>query len=838
MVHRPAVQVNRFSWSNNANTDKHLDGKRREFRNSRKYPNSSSLFPPQQASLVSQERLQAVVQKVARSNKFKGKRQQVLVIKEQQTNEHKVVTSLAHSRQKVEGGNQQDFSYEYHKESGTDVIASIYQYKTSMQLVKPSGNQKEQDTKQSHVHQSDVMGDAIKVERGELIARTDHTAPKHSCSYVKEDDYSLVNLNKQFFVQLACMFMVIGNVIKSVTSLNVLNLKRVIGLATLECVGWERCVIAGSLATVLPYGFGGKRSYAYGSLNSIIYASWIRYFGRYIYNLDFEYATRGSFKLVYSYIRVFNSSRMIWNQATLSSEFATLYCNKLYTLVYLLSEWSFSGIIIYDKYHRQFLFGLTLVCKAILLNQCFLLHSCVNWEELRPLVTSRAYGIKEGFNPCVIQKQFMHWYALVSLSPLSLLSLTILLCYFYYCCFYYYCYYFIVTDLYKTITSLSLSLLLSLYIYLLCSLLLLTIWCWCNPAHIVTLAYFSLLLLAIWCWCNPVHIDTVVLSCLGLSFSLLLLTVWCWCNPAHPVALAYFSLLLWAIWCWCNPVHIDTVVLSCLGLSFSLLLLTVWCWCNPAHPVALAYFSLLLWAIWCWCNPVHIDTVVLSCLGLSFSLLLLTVWCWCNPAHPVALAYFSLLLWAIWCWCNPVHIDTVVLSCLGLSFSLLLLTVWCWCNPAHPVALAYFSLLLWAIWCWCNPVHIDTVVLSCCLLSFLELSLAGYDDELLLAVGAFYRTEGLRIDGNSCLYLLSPPAPAPHSKCLGQSVARFRRPFESRPADPARRERFLHLITQPGTSGVIPATAAIASTPRPLDRAEGPSAAHRRGFQCRRRLKF
>ena len=383
---------------------------------------------------------------------------------------------------------------------------------------------------------------------------------------------------------------------------------------------------------------------------------------------------------------------MIWNQATLSSEFATLYCNKLYTLVYLLSEWSFSGIIIYDKYYRQFLFGLTLVCKAILLNQCFLLHSCVNWEELQPLVTSRAYGIKEGFNPCVIQKQFMPWYALVSLSPLSLLSLTILLCYFYYCCFYYYCYYFIVTDLYKTITSLSFSLLLSLYISFLCSLLLLTVWCESNPAHTVTLAYFSLLLLAVWCWSNPVHTDTVVYSCLGLSFSLLLLTVWCESNPAHTI--------------------------------------------------------------------------------------------------------------------------TVV----------------------------YLSLLLLAVWCRSNPVHTDTVVYSYCLLSFLELSLAGYDDELLLAVGALYlfnyRTEGLRIDGNSCLYLLSPPAPAPHSKCLGQSVARFKRPFESRPADPARRERFLHLVTQPGTSGVISATAAISATPRPLDRAEGPSSAHRRGFQCRRRLKF
>ena len=279
------------------------------------------------------------------------------------------------------------------------------------------------------------------------------------------------------------------------------------------------------------------------------------------------------------------------------------------------------------------------------------------------------------------------------------------------------------------------------------------------------------------------------------------------------------------------------MVYSCLGLSLSLLLLTIWCWSNPAHTVTLAYFSLLLLAIWCRSNPVHIDTVVFSCLGLSFSLLLLTVWCGSNPAHPVALAYFSLLLLAVWCWRNPVHTDTVVYSCLGLSFSLLLLTIWCWSNPAHTVTLAYFSLLLLAIWCRSNPVHIDTVVFSC-----LGLSLAGYDDELLLAVGAFYlfnyRTEGLRIDGNSCLYLLSPPAPAPHSKCLGQSVARFKRPFESRPADPARRERFLHLVTQPGTSGVIPATAAISSTPRPLDRAEGPSSAHRRGFQCRRRLKF
>ena len=779
MVHRPAVQVNLFSWSNHANTDKHLDGKRREFINSWKYSNSPSLFPPQQAPLVSQERLQLVVNKVAGSNRFKGKRQHILLIKEQRTNEHKVVMSLAHSCQTVESRNQQDYSYKYHKESETDVIASIDQCKDSMQSVKPSGKQEEQDAKLSHLHQNDVMDDAIKVALGELVASNNHTAPKHSCSYVKEDNYSLVNMIKLFLVQLACMFMVIGNVIKSVTSLNLLNLKRVIGLATGASVGWECCVIAVSLPADVPYDFGGKRSYAYSSLNLVIYASWLRYFGRYIYNLDFEYATRGYCKLVYYYIRVFRSSQLIWKQATLSSEFATLFCNKLYTLVYLLSEWSFSGIINDDKYHRQFLFGLTLVCKAIMLNQCFLLHFYVNWEELRPLVTSRAYGIKEGFNPCVIQKQFMRWYALVSLSPL--LSLTILLCSFYYCCFYYYCYYFIVTDLYKTV-SLSLSLLLSLY----------------------------------------------------LLYSLPLRPAWSWCSPIHPDTLAYLSLLLWAIWGWCSPVHIDTLVLSYLQLSFSVLLWSAWSWCSPVHPDTLAYFSLLLWAIWGWCSPVHIDTVVLSYLQLSFPLLLWSAWSWCSPVHPDTLAYFSLLLWAIWGWCSPSHINTVVLYYLKLSPSCLLWSAWSWCSPVHSDTLAYFSLLLWAIWGWCSPVHIDAVVFSDCLLSFLEPSLARYDDELLLAVGAFYKSKGLRIDGNSCLCLLSPP----HSKGLGQSVARFRRPFESRPADPTRRERCLRMVAQPSFSGVIPATAAIASTPRPLERAEGPSSAHRKGFQCRRRLKF
>ena len=302
MVHRPAVQVNQFSWCNNAKTDKHLHDKRREFRNSGKYPNSASFFPSQQAPLVSQEHLQAVVRKVARGDRFKGKKQQSFVIKVQQANEHKFMTSLAHSRQEAEGGNQRDSYYKHHRELETDGIASIYQYRTSMHLVKPSENQKEQKERESHLHQSDVMDDAIKVGRGKVnrrIARKHHTAPKHSCSHVKEDDNSSVNISTEFFVQLAFILMMIGNVIKSVISLNSLNLKKVIGLATLACVSRETRRSAYSRLTAPPYGFGGKCSCAYILSHTNVYASWMHYFDKYINNFDFEYETMGFFKLVY-----------------------------------------------------------------------------------------------------------------------------------------------------------------------------------------------------------------------------------------------------------------------------------------------------------------------------------------------------------------------------------------------------------------------------------------------------------------------------------------------------------------------------------------------------------
>ena len=83
-------------------------------------------------------------------------------------------------------------------------------------------------------------------------------------------------------------------------------------------------------------------------------------FDKYINNLDFEYETRGFFKLVYLYTYAFDSSWMTWNRATLPSKIATLACHILYTLVYFLSKWGNSGIKTHDKYSRYFLVGLRL----------------------------------------------------------------------------------------------------------------------------------------------------------------------------------------------------------------------------------------------------------------------------------------------------------------------------------------------------------------------------------------------------------------------------------------------------------------------------------------------
>ena len=257
-----------------------------------------------------------------------------------------------------------------------------------------------------------------------LVARKRYAAPEHSSSHLKEDHNSSLAISKQFLVQLAFIFIMVINIIRSGLNMNLLKLVWVVGLAAVVC-GSARCVESAVEPPTVPRdSFGGKRFNAYILPSTNVYASWMNCFDRYIKNLESEYRTMKFYKLAYLYICAFDSSWVSWERATLLSKIATLACNILYTLVYLLSEWSNSVIRIHDKYQICFLVGLALTCKVRSQIQYVLLHFRANWRELRPLVTPGANGIKESFKPCIGQKQFMPSYAQVRHFPLSLSSLS------------------------------------------------------------------------------------------------------------------------------------------------------------------------------------------------------------------------------------------------------------------------------------------------------------------------------------------------------------------------------------------------------------------------------
>ena len=229
-------------------------------------------------------------------------------------------------------------------------------------------------------------------------------------------------------------------------------------------------------------------------------------------------------------------------------------------------------------------------------------------------------------------------------------------------------------------------------------------------------------------------------------------------------------------------------------------------------------------------------------------------------AHKASLAllyillFFSLLLTAVCGAGDLAHTVPTASLYIWPSFSLLLTIVCGAGDLAHAILPAFFldnlfsSLTFdghWLVMCASTAVVLLPLGKSATNyppITLLQEDIHSFRDDMLLAIGTFYmlsyRTVGTKIDGNFCPYLLSPTAPAPRTRCLGKSVARFARPFESRPADTVRRELYKQLATQPGNSGWIAPTAALPATPRPLERATEVSFAPRKGLKCKRRLQF
>ena len=337
-----------------------------------------------------------------------------------------------------------------------------------------------------------------------------------------------------------------------------------------------------------------------------------------------------------------------------------------------------------------------------------------------------------------------------------------------------------------------------------------------------------------------------------------------------PSALLYilpsFSLLLKAVCSTGDLAHTVSSVRFCLLLSFSLLMTAVCGTGDLAHTASLVLlyillsFSLLLTAVCGAGDLAHTVPSALLYILPSFSLLLTTVCGADDLAHTVSSAHFclllsfSLLLTAVCGAGDLTHTVPSAVWYILLSFSLLLTAMCGTGDLAHTVSSAlfldntFFSLTFdghWLVMCANTAVMLLPLGISatkCPPITLLQEDIHSLRDEMLLAIGTFimfsYRTVGLFVDGNCCPYLLSPTAPAPRTRCLGKSVARFAKPFESRPADTVRRELYKQLATQPGNSGWIAPTAALPATPRPLERVTEVSFAPRKGLKCKRRLQF
>ena len=240
----PAVQVKQYSWRHNAIQNECLYDKRREFVGSGKQTNHVSLLLAQQAPLVSQAHLLSIVRKVEKSERVKGKVQQEFVIKSPSHNRGKTMTSLSYSRQKSEGEDQQCSVNTERSKSKTNQLVHIYQYKTNIYMLKPSGSRKEQREikfkrpgSANSQHSDDVISDGIN-QGGDVnrpIARKRYATTKHSFSHTKEFLKATLNIYKQSFIQLAVILAVVISLLGSGINTNLLKLICTAGLAAVVC---------------------------------------------------------------------------------------------------------------------------------------------------------------------------------------------------------------------------------------------------------------------------------------------------------------------------------------------------------------------------------------------------------------------------------------------------------------------------------------------------------------------------------------------------------------------------------------------------------------------------
>ena len=208
--------------ADDARKDRCLYDKKREFVDASKQTNSVFPFLPQQAPLVARAHLMAVVRKVEKSERSKGKLLKDFVIKCLSQSRGKNITSLLHSSQKSEGENQQCSVIRdntEHSDSEMNQLVHVSQYTKNIYTLKPSETRKEQGEVKfkrpgsaNCQHTGDVISDVI--IRGDdvnnPIARKRHAPKKHSLVHTKEFLKNTLSMCSQTFYQ-SCVNVNSGN---------------------------------------------------------------------------------------------------------------------------------------------------------------------------------------------------------------------------------------------------------------------------------------------------------------------------------------------------------------------------------------------------------------------------------------------------------------------------------------------------------------------------------------------------------------------------------------------------------------------------------------------------
>ena len=213
-----------------------------------KQTNRVSPFLPQQAPLVAQAHLMAVVRRVEKSERSKGKHLKDFVFKCLPQSRGKNMTSLLPSRQKSEGESQQCSVIRdntEHSDSEMNQLVHVSQYMNNIYTLKPSKTRKDEGEVKfkrpgsaNCQHAGDIIiSDVIirGVDVNKPVAKKRYAPKKHSLVHTKEFLKSTLSMCSQTFTKVALMLAIVISMLGG--GLNIKLPRRICtsGLASVVC---------------------------------------------------------------------------------------------------------------------------------------------------------------------------------------------------------------------------------------------------------------------------------------------------------------------------------------------------------------------------------------------------------------------------------------------------------------------------------------------------------------------------------------------------------------------------------------------------------------------------